>query len=535
MKSDGLRRAIGGISVDMIEAADVTPPRRNRSNIRKIILVAALISLCVISAVGVGIWRAGARKPLPGIPEDTSATVVNSDTDKSDTALDTTADTARIDETDGGKTQSGTAGATTAEPDRAAPDAKGSTLKTGRTTDAKQTTPAASEKRTPEATTGVDDRTPAAPAAPEKKNNKETVKPDTGSPTETAAPTETETETEKPTETDPPDPGPDPEKALFSDVKVTDSSYGSIAYVVRQGYMSGRSEELFEPEEYLTRAEFVQSLYKMADSQAVTGYFTEHKCFYDTEVTAWYYDAVLWSRTNMIINGNFYNPGEDHFYPDEPITRSDVASATLRLLNYLEFELADSRPVADFADLESIPVISRNAVRTLASAGVITVSDGDIFDPDAGITRAQAASLIENLMEKSKIRSRGLLDKYGLTLTYGAQYRQNDPADNSQKIVVSLKRAKGGAIPELKVEGDILGCECGIYGVTFTKKYMDEYADEIFGDLDQFVYSVNRSHDHTSPGCGYFYDGEVLTVTLKISVGGESTTLTLYPKVVSYD
>ena len=543
MKNDDLIRAFGDISNEMIEAANRTPPARNRINVRKIVLVAALISLLVISVIGVGIWRAGTRKLLPDIPEDTAITVESTDTGTGEPTADTTADTETDAPVSGKKPvddvdmTTETPSSTTAPPDETKrPAQAGSTSGTGRST----TAPAATEKRTPETTTGVDDRKQTTPAVTDNKETERPVTTEKTDPVDTTEPTtetstESTTETDKPTETDPIDPGPEPDKSLFADVKVTDESYRSIKYVVVQGYMSGRTEDLFEPEEYLTRAEFIQSLYKIAGSPQMTGYYKSNKCFYDTALNAWYYDAVLWSKSNMILNGEIYNGPNDRFYPDSPVTRADAASAMLRMCNYFGIELIESDPAAEFDDTDRIPVIARNAVKTLANAGVITAKSGNLFEPDSGITRAEAATMIETLMDRSKIRSVGLLEKYGLTLTYGAQYWQYKSDEESQKIVVSLKQTGNDPIPELKVEGDIKGCECAVYGVDFTKKYSDNYANESFGYLNQFVYFVKRSHEYLNSVCGYFYDGEILTVTLKISVGEESTTVTIYPNVVSYN
>ena len=51
----------------------------------------------------------------------------------------------------------------------------------------------------------------------------------------------------------------------FKDVKENDWFYNAVEYAYKNGLMKGKSEDTFEPNATLTRAELAQVLYNMRD------------------------------------------------------------------------------------------------------------------------------------------------------------------------------------------------------------------------------------------------------------------------------
>ena len=99
-------RLIGGISDEMIEAADKKPPSVRRIRYGRMIIAAALISLLVIGAVSVAVWRTGIKKPTPVLPPaDTSDTTENTVTDTTGTSA-TESDTSEASSASGAESAS---------------------------------------------------------------------------------------------------------------------------------------------------------------------------------------------------------------------------------------------------------------------------------------------------------------------------------------------------------------------------------------------------------------------------------------------
>ncbi|MBQ7500671.1 MAG: S-layer homology domain-containing protein [Clostridia bacterium] len=537
MKGDDLIRAFGGISDEMIEEADRTPVRNNRKNIKKIALIAALISLFAVSVIGVGIWRSNTRKPLPVIPEDTAVTVGTDDTEKREPSTGTASDTT-ADGTDGGENKPAddvdmTAGTTAASD--AFPDETRNSARSGRRSDTGGSAAAADPAvPTAESTTGTDERETATPAVTDSTGSAESDRPtDTERSEETGTSGRgddtTETETEKPVVTDPIDPEPIPEKSLFADVSANDWSYQYIKYVTNQGYMSCRTDDLFEPRENITRAEFVYALYAMAGLPETTGYYSGKVFYHDVEPGSWYYDAILWAKENRIAVGTAV-----YFSPDAPVTRCDLAIVLLRFADYFGMEPVQTGTAPYFPDRDLIPDYAENAVKVLSRAGVISGKDDGTFDPSAGTSRAEAAVMLRAIIERSRDRTSALLEKYGLDLSVSACLRAGNSARRDQEILVTFGKngTFNGDIPDMTVNCDIEGAECGVYGLGAVCVY--PVPDEEPYDTDSYIYCCHVPYSilpYSTHG-GTICANEVLTVRLNISIGGESGTVTVYPSVV---
>ena len=96
MKSDELRRAIGGICDEYIENADKTPQKRKT---RRILLIAAVISLCAITLLSAGVMKSGMfRRQTPAVTDAVPVTTDKDDPVTSDTGSDTAISAADTDD-----------------------------------------------------------------------------------------------------------------------------------------------------------------------------------------------------------------------------------------------------------------------------------------------------------------------------------------------------------------------------------------------------------------------------------------------------
>lgn len=170
-----------------------------------------------------------------------------------------------------------------------------------------------------------------------------------------------------------------PENAWYAD---------AVAYVRDNGLMSGTSATTFSPDAATSRGQIATILYRAAGSPAVTGGTN----FSDVSSTAYYATATRWASANGIVTG--YPNG--NFGPDEPITRQQIAAILWRCAGS---PAADRG--TDFADESTISAYASTAVDWARENGIMNGKDGNRFDPNGNATRAQAAVILRNYMQRN--------------------------------------------------------------------------------------------------------------------------------------
>lgn len=139
-------------------------------------------------------------------------------------------------------------------------------------------------------------------------------------------------------------------------------------------------DELFRPEDFITRAEFVKL--------AVTAFgisSEEKQCtFSDVSESDWFLPYVAAAENSGIVTGD-----NAHFYPQENITREDICVMLYRII---KDNAAEAK--TDFADMESVSDYAREAVGKLAGMSVINGNENGEFLPKSFATRAQTAKMI---------------------------------------------------------------------------------------------------------------------------------------------
>lgn len=98
----------------------------------------------------------------------------------------------------------------------------------------------------------------------------------------------------------------------FTDVHPDDWFYEAVMFVYQNNLMNGTSATTFSPNDATTRAQIATIFYRMAGSPAVenTNPFTDVPYGQGTD---WYYDAVLWVQQNGIMQGygnNLFGPND---------------------------------------------------------------------------------------------------------------------------------------------------------------------------------------------------------------------------------
>ena len=187
----------------------------------------------------------------------------------------------------------------------------------------------------------------------------------------------------------------------FSDVNKGKWYYEAVEYVSEKGYMKGTGAGRFEPDTTLTRAMFVTMLYNLS-GEKIYGSVN----FNDVESGAWYYPGVVYAAQRGIVRGD----GAGNFMPDSPITREQAAVMIMNF-SYSEGSKPPSGDYIYFNDTDKISSWALTAALSARSAGYLNGKDGNIFDPGAHSSRAEAAQILMNF-DKNRQKPKKIIAAY---------------------------------------------------------------------------------------------------------------------------
>ncbi|OXM83311.1 hypothetical protein CF651_26675 [Paenibacillus rigui] len=179
------------------------------------------------------------------------------------------------------------------------------------------------------------------------------------------------------------------DKKSFKDLDSVEWARKSIETLAARGIVQGASEDAFQPQKPITRAEYIVMLSRLLDLGKASA-----EPFGDVQPTAYYYEALNNARAYGIASGT----GDNRFEPDRPITREDTMVLTARALAAVKTPLAPGKGgLGSYKDAAGVSEYAKDSVDALLSAKVISGYDDAIHPKDA-LTRAQAAVMLANLI-----------------------------------------------------------------------------------------------------------------------------------------
>ncbi len=199
-------------------------------------------------------------------------------------------------------------------------------------------------------------------------------------------------ETTPPTDTETTDPTVTPTEWVnpFTDVSVNDWFFGAVKYASENGIMNGVATDKFDPTGSITRAMFVTVLHRIEGTPEA-----KEASFSDVADGSWYEAAVNWASEKGIVNGT----SATTFAPDAVITREQMATIIYRYAKVKEYELKVSQTQI-FADSDKIADYAKEAMNWTADKGLITGVGGNMVAPTESASRAEAATILQRLVEK---------------------------------------------------------------------------------------------------------------------------------------
>lgn len=192
-----------------------------------------------------------------------------------------------------------------------------------------------------------------------------------------------------------PMPTPEPTPAVsFGDVQPGDWFYEDVMSMVEQGIMNGMGNDLFAPEEKLSRAMIVTMLYRLEREPEVSG----NIAFSDVAAEQWYADAVLWASENGIAKG--YENGA--FLPERSITREEMSVFLYRYAQYKGYDLSETADFSGYGDADKVGSWATEAMKWFVGSGLIKGRSETELAPQGDATRAEAATVFHRFLQMNE-------------------------------------------------------------------------------------------------------------------------------------
>ena len=173
----------------------------------------------------------------------------------------------------------------------------------------------------------------------------------------------------------------------FTDLTAGAWYWDAVAYVYRHDIMAGYGDNLFGPNDDLSRAQLCQIVYNMEGQPTVTG----GSAFTDVADSAWYADAVSWAAENGIVGGY----GGGLFGPEDNITREQLATILYRYAQAKghDVSVGEDTNILSYTDALEISEYAIPAMQWACGAGIIQ-GNGGYLNPQGDATRAEIATML---------------------------------------------------------------------------------------------------------------------------------------------
>ncbi len=149
-------------------------------------------------------------------------------------------------------------------------------------------------------------------------------------------------------------------------------------------YMEGYEDGEFRPNNDITRAEVAQIFYRLLKDKNIE----ISKTFEDVADDAWYAEAVKTLASTGILNGT----SDTKFEPARAITRAEFTAVCTRFAK-------EATGTVTFPDVPEDHWAYKN-IATAAEYGWIVGDENGNFNPNDNITRAEAATIVNRMLER---------------------------------------------------------------------------------------------------------------------------------------
>ncbi len=151
------------------------------------------------------------------------------------------------------------------------------------------------------------------------------------------------------------------------------------------GVVNGRSENAFEPNGRITRAEFLAILVRAMGLESVA----DGGDFADVKAGDWYAGILATAKANGIFEGS-----EGNAYPNRAISREEMVTIIVRAYEKCCGEIKVGGGLLNFTDASAISGWAQSAVIKASEIALVNGTEDGSFAPKANTTRAESAVII---------------------------------------------------------------------------------------------------------------------------------------------
>ena len=182
----------------------------------------------------------------------------------------------------------------------------------------------------------------------------------------------------------------------FTDVPKTHWAHKAIKSCYDLGIMKGVNESKFQPNKNFSRAEAAQMIMNLVQVEGITVKLENSSMSY-TDVTQshWAYEAIKFCHRAGIMRGL----SAFTFAPNNTLTRAEAAQLITNLMKKINIKTSTINNTIPFNDV-SKEHWAYEAVRYCYNTDVMKGTSGNTFEPNKFLTRAEAAQLMENVIQK---------------------------------------------------------------------------------------------------------------------------------------
>ncbi|KEO84817.1 S-layer homology domain-containing protein [Tumebacillus flagellatus] len=175
----------------------------------------------------------------------------------------------------------------------------------------------------------------------------------------------------------------------FKDLSADHWASGVIQELAAKHVITGTSDDAFEPERSITRAEFAALLVRTLNLKAAKA-----AAFTDVAASDWYATSVAAANEAGLVFGRT----STEFAPNDIITREEMATMLMRAYAVKSGQQADGLADLGFSDASDISPWAKAAIQAAVKLGFLAGEDESHFVPQGQTTRAESAQVISKLL-----------------------------------------------------------------------------------------------------------------------------------------
>lgn len=179
----------------------------------------------------------------------------------------------------------------------------------------------------------------------------------------------------------------------FDDVPKEGWKHDAVKYVYENGIMSGYTgSNKFGADDNITRGQYAAILFRLSNENN-PGY---SDIFEDVPQGKYYTEAVMWAYRNRIVQGI----SNRIFKPNDNITREQIAKMMMIYAAYKGYSTQERANLEGYEDRNKIGGWAKESISWAIGSSLISGKTKSVIAPKDNATRAEAAAIIRNFMNK---------------------------------------------------------------------------------------------------------------------------------------